>query len=198
MIAKLDMTDHSPAATRQPKRGHTDTILVHHLGVDVDRDGISSFADAVAFFTSDPEGLATIYLPGSYESKLPTIAAWKRDGVPAEVKAAGCVPYHFLVDATGACARMLPLEARGAHAGAWNDRSVAIAFLGDFSTRAPSTEEFEAGIELARDIRAVYGNAIILGHDETLIMQKLPTKGCPGPMFPLERFRILSREAPQS
>lgn len=198
MVSKIDMTGHSPAATTQPTRSHTDSILIHHLGIDANKDGIFTFEDAVAFFTLDPEGLATILLPGSYDSKVPTIRAWQRDGLPATVQGRGFVPYHFLVDSTGRAARMLPIEARGAHAGAWNDRSVAIAFLGDFSKAPPSTEEFDTGVALARDIRSVYAATALFAHDETLIMQGIPPKGCPGPGFPLDHFRAAVREAPQS
>lgn len=188
-MIKEDRTNHSPAALRRPTRSHTTAVVLHHLGVDVNHDGISTVDDAVSFFTRDPEGVATVTLGGSYASKLPTIERWRRDGLPAVYQGAGFVPYHFLVDGDGNVSRMLHLEAIGAHAGAWNDRSVGVACLGDFSKRPPSEAELAAVVDLLRDVLAVYPGVEIVGHDETLERAGLPPKGCPGPLFPLDRVR---------
>lgn len=197
MIEKVDHRGHSPAVKARPIRAHTTAVVVHHLGVDVDHDSLTTVEDAIAFFTRDPEGVATVTLGGSYTSKLPTIERWKADGLPAVYQGKGFVPYHFIIDGAGVVHRMLDLAAVGAHAGAWNDRSVGVAFLGDFSKRPPTGAEVDAGVALLEDIRAVHAAAEILGHDETLIRDGLPPKGCPGKFFPLDAIRSRVRRPAQ-
>lgn len=197
MIAKVDRRSHSPMVPRLRIRAHTRAIVVHHLGVDVDADGVVTVDDAIAFFTRDPEGIATVSIAGSRESKKLTIERWKKDGVPAAYQGQGFVPYHFLVDDKGVVHRMLDLDSIGAHAGAWNDRSVGVAFLGDFALAGPSDAEFKAGVALLEDIRAVHAAAEIVSHDETLQRDGLPMKGCPGKNFPLEAMRRAVRRPPQ-
>jgi hypothetical protein len=197
MIAKVDRRAHSPMVERLHMRSRTTAIVVHHLAVDVDRDGILTVDDAIAFFTKDPEGIATVALAGSYESKKPTIERWKRDGVPTPYVGHGFVPYHFVVDAAGFVYRMLDLPAIGAHAGAWNDRSIGVAFLGEFALAGPNDAQFNAGVALLGDIRAVHAAAEILGHDETLQRDGIPPKGCPGKNFPLEAMRRAARRPAQ-
>lgn len=188
---KIDLTGHSPAVKDRPVRGSTDSILVHHIGIDIDRDGETTFEEVIEFFCRDPEGIATVVLGGTYASKRPTIERWRRDGVPAVYQGRGLVPYHFGIDRLGRAARFLPLNARGLHAAGYNDRSVAVAFLGDFKREPPTKAELDAGIAVIRDIRAVYPRTLILGHDETIVAAGGAPKGCPGAAFPLEEMRKL-------
>jgi hypothetical protein len=200
-MIKLDHREHSPAAKARPFRHQTTAIVVHHLGVDVNKDGITTVGEAIDFFVRDPEGIATVALSGGYAGKLATIQRWRRDGVPAVFQGRGYVPYHFLVDEAGVVHRMLVLEAVGAHAGNvhtdWNAFSVGVACLGDFEKRAPSDAEVAAVVALLGDIRTVYPEAEIFGHDETLERDGLPAKGCPGRLFPLEEIRSAVRGRPQ-
>jgi N-acetyl-anhydromuramyl-L-alanine amidase AmpD len=189
MIEKTDHRDHSLAVERRPIRKRTTAIIVHHLAVDVNHDHIVSAEDAIEFFCRDPEGVATVTLGGTYAEKLPTIGLWKKAGVPIEKQAQAFVPYHFLVDRNGEIHRMLDLDAVGAHAGSWNDRSVAVCFLGDFTDVPPNEAELHAGVALLGDIREVHAAAEILGHDECLLRDGMPPKGCPGKRFPLDDVR---------
>lgn len=194
-MTRVDCYDHSPAARARTRRSRTTAIVLHHLGTDIDRDGITTKDEAVSFFVKDPEGIATVALPGTYDHKLPTIRRWKERGPPyttvagADLTYSGFVPYHRLVGVDGTVYRMLPIEVVGAHAGAWNDRSVGVACLGDFSKRPPTDAEELALIALLRDILSVYPGAEIVSHDETLVRAGLEPKGCPGKFFPLDRVR---------
>jgi hypothetical protein len=189
MIEKADRRDHSPAVRARPMRVHTTAIVLHHLGIDINRDGATTVDEAIDFFVRDPEGVATVCLGGAYSSKVPTIARWKADGLPAVYQGRGFVPYHFLVDADGGVHRMLDLTSIGAHAGAWNDRSVGVACLGDFAARPPTISEVASLVSLLRDILSVYPHAEIVSHDETLERDGQQPKGCPGKFFPLEGVR---------
>lgn len=190
-MLKEDRTEHSFGARARPKRSTTDAVLIHRFG----GPGVAlTFDDAIRFWTKNPEGLATTLLAGTYAEKLPIIEKWRRDGVPDQhqgkrIAGRGFVPYHFLVDGSGRVARMLALEARGAHAGSYNWKSVAVACLGDFRAAAPPEPQVAATIALLRDILAVYPNADVIDHDEANRRMHLPVKGCVGDRFPLARVR---------
>lgn len=202
MIAKINRLDHSPAVAFRPMREATRAAVIHHLGVDVaPKDGIITVEDAIYFFTRDPAGIATVTLAGSYASHVATIERWQLEGVPAAYQSKGYVPYNFLVDTAAQVFRMLDLPAKGAHAGNskfdWNEVSIGIAFLGDFSKVGPNAAQLAAGVALLEDIRAVHPTIEILSHDETLRRNGLEPKGCPGPMFPLNELRDRVRRVKQ-
>lgn len=190
-MIKLDFTDHAPAVQNRPTRSRTSAIVLHRTAEDDNLDGVTTFSEVVRFYTKDPEGVATVVLPGAYVSKLPQIRDWRARGVPAATKERAFVPYHFLIEASGEVARMLPLAVRGAHAGAWNDRSVGIAILGNFELHEPTAAQVDAVLELIKDIRTVYPRAAVLGHDDTLTLDGMPPKGCPGRFFPLAHVKEL-------
>lgn len=181
----IDRTDHSAAARTRPTRGSTDAIIVHRFAVDLDKDGAFTFDEAIAFFTRDPEGIATVTLSGTYATKLPTIERWRKDGVPAAYEGAGFVPYHVLVDARGDRVQTLSLRSRGAHASAWNDRSIGIATLWRSDLRAPPSELVIGTARALADLLTIYPRAEVIGHDDTLTRAGHPAKGCPGLHFPL-------------
>lgn len=193
-MIKIDMTDHAPAVRQRRSRVQTDAIILHRFAADSNADGVTTFEEAVRFFTEDPEGIATVTLGGLYAEKVPTIALWRREGVPADVKARAFCPYTFLVAPDGRVARTLPLDVRGAHAGRWNHRSVGIAMLGRPDLAPLPDAAIAAVVELVRDVLRVYPSAKILSHDETLTIGGLPTKKCPGAHFPLEDVRRRARE----
>ena len=190
----IDRTDHSAAARIRPTRGSTDAIVVHRFAVDLDRDGAFTFDEAIAFFTRDPEGIATVAFAGSYAEKIPTIERWRERGVPAVYEHAGFVPYHVVVDARGDRAQMLRLDARGAHASAWNDRSVAVAVLWRCDLRAPPDDLVNGAVRAIADLLAAYPQAEVISHDETLTRAGRPPKGCPGSHFPLAHVVARARE----
>ncbi len=202
MTAKIDRRNHSPAVERRPIRHASSAVVIHHLAVDVaPKDGLVTVEDAIQFFTRDPEGISTVCVAGSYETRKPQIEEWKKLGIPPRYADSGYVPYHFVIDRSGQVFRMLDLQARGAHAGNhifdWNEVSVGIAFLGDFTHIGPTEAELAAGVALLEDLRVVYPAIEILGHDETLRRNGLEPKGCPGPMFPLNELRERVRRVKQ-
>jgi hypothetical protein len=194
MISKIDRTDHSPIAAKRTARPFTTAIVLHRFAADSDRDGVTTVDEAIAFFTQDPEGIATVALAGTYAEKLPTIERWRRDGVPAAYQRRGYVPYHFLVDTYGGVWRTLPLDVRGAHAGNWNNRSVGIACLGNFDRHLMPPEQVESTAALVADVLAVYPRATVLTHDDTLRADGLPVKSCAGRHFPLAVIKQLAWE----
>lgn len=192
-MIKHDRTAHAPAVAQRPHRHTTTALVLHRFATATHPTGVE---EAIRFFTRDPEGIATVALPGLYTEKLATIERWRLTGPPfvdleraRDLTEAGFVPYHFLVDAAGEVHRMLPLEARGAHAGAFNWRSVAVACLGDFRAEAPTDAQVDATIMLLQDLLEVYPGAKILSHDEVLRCLSQDPKGCVGPLFPLEEVR---------
>lgn len=209
MILKTDMRKHSAAVERRPIRSSTRAIVVHHLGVDIaPRDGVTTIGESVYFFTKTAEGISTVAMSGSYASHVDWIKRMNAKGPPfitddgRNVTAAGFVPYHFVIDRVGEVYRMLDLAAKGAHAGNakrdWNEISVGVAFLGDFSRAAPTSPELVAGVALLEDILSVHRHAEILSHDETLLRDGLEPKGCPGKYFPLDEIRrLVRRPAPR-
>lgn len=194
---KIDMTRHSPAATKRPKRARTDTIVLHRFAADGNADGVTSFEEAIRFFTEDPEGLATVLLPGSYLSKRHVFDGWRRNGVPAEyagipVRGHGFVPYHFLVTPQGVAARLLPIDARGAHAGRWNGRSIGVAVLGNPDRERPSDAQVAGAASLLGDVLRTFPDARILTHDETIAIDAGAQKGCVGRYFPTDHVKRLA------
>jgi hypothetical protein len=190
----VDRIDESPAGRLRPnRRGITSGLVCHRIGGTYGKTADS----IIRFFTTDPEGVATVTLGGSYASKLPTIDDWRSRGVPADVLARAYVAYHFLVDTDGTVYQTLPLEVRGGHAEGWNNKSVGIGVVGDF--RSPQqVEDWERRIgyragdrvtdeqkkalrELLRDLLYYkYKKAIPMTHDATLLMRGHPRKPCPG------------------
>lgn len=190
-IQIADRVDHAGGASRlRMARKLTKHIILHRtVGLDANGDGVVNADDVIRFFTRDPEGIATVALGGTYASKLPTIARWRASGVPAAYQQRGFVPYHFLVDLEGNVTKCLDEHAHGAHASALNDRSVAIAFIGDFRVEAPSSAMLKAGTAVAAMLLRQFGVSVsIFDHDHANAIQKLPAKGCIGRMFPISAF----------
>jgi hypothetical protein len=203
---KTNLTDHAPAAMKRPARPFTNAIVLHRFAADSNKDGVTTFQEAIDFFTKDPEGIATVAVGGSYKDKLPMIKRWRENGPPfitekgQDVTKAGFVPYHFMIQEDGRVARMLGLDVRGAHASAWNAHSIGVCCLGNYEQGLPKKAVVEACAALCADILNVYGahNIKIFTHDETLKMAGKEPKGCPGRHFPHELVRMAAFKAAQS
>lgn len=182
MLNATDRRVHSRNRSHK-KRTRTLAIVLHRtVGPGVD--------DAVHFFTQDPEGIATVCLSGTYMSKVPIINDWRARGVPTVYQGRGFVPYHILVDADGKAHQMLDLDVVGAHAGAWNDRTIAIACPGDFRSEPPAALTVEAVIKACEQLRAQFPTIKeIIDHDEVNRRIKAPEKGCIGRCFPVDFVR---------
>lgn len=191
----LDQTARSPGAKDRPNRSGTKFLVVHRIRYGAKGDPTTWVDQIIDFFVRDAEGIAVTQIGGTYQSKVPTIARWRRDGVPAENLARAFVAYHLVVDRDGTPHRTLPLDVRGAHANP-NSLALGIAFVGDF--REPhelATWEKRAGgyglddltaaqlrtMRFAlRDLLVRYPGADIVTHDDTLQRRGMDPKGCPG------------------
>ena len=210
-----DRTEHSHGALHRPHREESCRALVFHRigeplsppspeetahlpggvlpgGEGRDTDGI------IRFFTSHPEGVATVTLDGSYDDKKATIDKWTRDGVPAAYQEKSFVPYTFVIEPDGAVHQLLRLDVAGAHARGFNHSGIGVAFVGDFRFEAPTDEQLESGlavsVALLRQLGLSASEAKLYSHDEARAVIGQGPKECVGKHFPLDAFRQRIRE----
>jgi hypothetical protein len=183
----IDRTDHAPGVALRPQRTALRGIVVHRIG-DAEDAPVAEGRDVegiIAFFTTNPEGVATVTVEGSWESKVPLMEKWRLEGIPESYRARAFVPYAFVIDPRGVVSQLLPLQAVGAHAPAYNHSGIGVAFIGDFRTDAPTLTQLEGGIAVCiailRQHHLTPATVKILGHDAVRSVPKL----CPGPNFPL-------------
>lgn len=190
--------DQSAVALLRPVRKRSNAIVIHRtIDEDFDHDGLRTARDVVHFFTRDPEGVATVTLPGSYVSKQPTIKRWRKEGVDKRLQALAFVPYHVLVDEAGEITCTLPLEVIGAHAGVYNDRSIAVAGIGPAHKRDLSPACFDGVISVVRYLQKHYPEAKVISHDEVNARIGAPIKNCPGPGLSIDRIRLALAQPPK-
>jgi len=95
----------------------------------------------------------------------------------------GCTPYHFLITYTG-IDQLLQLSVRGAHARAWNDRSIGIAVVADEDNKVPPLQSQRDNlIALLRVLYPINGGLEIVGHTQLAGASADPHKVCPGPLL---------------
>lgn len=92
------------------------------------------------------------------------------------------IGYHFYVRKDGSVYRGRPLDAVGAHCTNFNYFSIGICFEGNFENDKMTDLQLTAGINLVKELKEKYPDAIIKGHDNFM-----KTK-CPGKNFPIEVF----------
>ncbi len=187
----VDRTDHAPGVALRPQRTALRGIVLHRIGDAEDAPPAEGrdVEGIIAFFTTNPEGVATVTVDGTWDSKVPLMEKWRLEGIPESYRARAFVPYAFLIDPRGVVSQMLPLQAVGAHAPAYNHSGIGVAFIGDFRTDAPTEAQLDSGIAVCvailRQHHLTPATVKILGHDETRPVPKL----CPGPNYPLEEVR---------
>lgn len=127
----------------------------------------------------DAAGLLGIYLPEHLNEKRPYYKKPIWSGHFFENRQT-FVPYHYLIWGDGRSVQALKDEYIGWHAGNWNinQRSIGIAFMGDFTNSQPT----QAAIATAKTIIKKYPNTTILGHREVTT-----TTECPGNTFLAEQ-----------
>lgn len=190
MIGATDRTDHCGAAVARRARTSTTAIVLHRtINIDADKDGDRDVDDVIRFFCKDPEGVATVAVGGSYATKKPLIEEWKKKGIPAAYQGRGFVPYHVLVDVNGKAFQMLDLLARGAHAGSWNDRSVAVAVVADPRTEMPGQAMIDGVVGVVAQLLRLFPGCVVVDHDFVNRAIGSPEKGCIGKLFPVDQVR---------
>ncbi|MBL8636626.1 MAG: N-acetylmuramoyl-L-alanine amidase [Myxococcales bacterium] len=210
-----DRTEHSQGALRRPVREEPCRALVFHRigepqvqptpeetaqlpggvlpgGEGRDIDGI------IRFFTSHPEGVATVTLDGSYDDKKATIDKWSRDGVPDSYRDKSFVPYSIVIEPDGAVHQLLRLDVAGAHARGFNHSGIGVAFIGDFRFESPTDEQLASGlavcVALLRQLGLSSSSVKLYSHDEARALIGQGKKECVGKHFPLDAFRQQIRE----
>lgn len=187
----VDRTGHSQAVTQRPQRTSLRGIVLHRIGDAVGAPPAEGrdVAGIIAFFTTTPEGVATVTIGGSWESKVPTIEKWRSEGIPEKNRARAFVPYTFLIDPQGVVSQMLPLQTVGAHAYGYNQSGLGVAFIGDFRVEAPTARQLSSGVSVCvailRQHHLTPASVKLCGHDE---VREIP-KQCPGMNYPLEEVR---------
>ena len=133
------------------------------------------------------------FTPGSVEKRAAKRRATKRIAIHHTVS--GDVPaaevhrwhqnrgwrgigYHYLIRHSGAIERGRAEELRGIHASAANADSIAIALTGNFEQHLPTAAQLDALVWLIRDIRARYGDLVLIKHSD------VGATACPGRLFP--------------
>lgn len=201
-----DGIDLSPAAKNRPKRTSTESIVLHKIGADrlrwvmheqkdipsAELYEMSDVEVITAFFTRSPEGVAAVTLGGSRKSKLRTIHKWRRRGVPKYMRDRAYVPYELVIDRAVDVTRFLPTETQGAHAVGYNRTGMGVAIVGDFEQHKPTEAQVRMAQILVADHCAIYPDAEVLGHDDTLVMRGKKPKGCPGRYFPIKEIAGLA------
>ena len=179
------------SAPKRPRRRSTGWIVLHRITVGTGVGGI------VEFFTSDPEGVATVTVRGAAK-QMDAMRQWKEDGVPEWAMEKAFVPYHFIIDKSGKIFRMLADDARGAHCAGLNNSSIGVGVIGDFRKRHPTGAQVLSAKKLCRNLIRRYRGDIdrdeaIIGHDEFCVdMKGDKPGGCPGNLFPTDEIRAWS------
>ena len=97
----------------------------------------------------------------------------------------GQPPYHFLVRTNGQAEQCLPISARGAHCKGYNAESIAVAVVGDFTKRPPSSHQYQAVVRLCAALSVINRGLIIAGHTDLPGGSSDPDKVCPGELIPI-------------
>lgn len=187
----IDRTDHAPGVALRPRRTGLRGIVLHRIGdaADAPPGEGRDVAGIIDFFTTTPAGVATVTVPGSWESKVPLIEKWRSEGIPKSNLERAFVPYQFLIDPQGVVSQMLPLQAVGAHAPGYNQSGIGVAFIGDFRVDSPTREQLDSGVAVCvailRQHHLTPASVKLLGHDEV----RSPPKECPGANYPLAEIR---------
>lgn len=99
----------------------------------------------------------------------------------------GC-GYHFLVRKDGSIYAGRPENSQGAHCPGYNTHSIGICAEGEYMTETMPEAQYNAIVELCKDIKVRYNITNIVGHGEVY------NTSCPGKNYPLERVKKLDNE----
>ena len=93
------------------------------------------------------------------------------------------IGYHYYVRKNGEVFRGCPEEMTGTHAAYHNSDSIGVCFEGNFQQEVMSQAQFDAGVELLRDILFRYPELEIICHRD------VNQTACPGRNFPAEQMK---------
>lgn len=166
MLPLHDIVDDIGSRAYPARERPVDTLVVHRVGLDL-RAGVNLGNTA-------PE-IAVHFEPGG--------AAGKWTG--------GKFPYHFVISKFGQIWQCVPLDRVAPHAQVWNERSVAVAFIGDQRVEILTPQARAAGILLMHRLLGTIGlgTAAVRAHDELEGGSSDPNKQCPGEHFYIDDFR---------
>jgi len=178
-----------PSSLSRPPRKRTTSIILHRIKIG------NSVDDVEEFFTSDPEGVATVTI-GNLQERLDAIRDWRKYGVPDWASRLAYVPYHYVISEDGLVHQYLNYEAKGSHAAGINSTSVGIGTFGDFRRFNPTQKQVLAAKYLCRDLMFKHESINnIYGHDEILSMRNKKVKNCPGPNYPVDKVSSWAKGA---
>lgn len=100
------------------------------------------------------------------------------------------IGYHYFIRKDGSIHRGRKEGWRGSHCPNHNMNSIGICFEGKYMIESMPQTQFNAGIELLKDIISRYGDMPIYGHKD------LYNTDCPGDNFPLEKFKQMKALQP--
>lgn len=185
----IPVWDRYPIARHRKRRKETFWITCHRIKYGEGAQGV------LDFFWTNPDGVATVTIPGSYKAKLPTIKKWRKEGIPPEFQNRSFCGYHVLVDPEGWIYNSLPLDRVGAHDPYTNAKGIGVAFIGDFRTESElavwekrlrkggdhlTKKQKEKGRALFKNLLLMFPEAKITTHDISRQMHGLDRKPCPG------------------
>lgn len=94
------------------------------------------------------------------------------------------IGYHYFVCKDGTIYRGRPEWALGAHVQGMNNCSLGICAEGNYDTEdSMPNDQYNAVLDLIRDILSRYPNAVVAGHRE------IGSSDCPGKYYPLESIK---------
>jgi hypothetical protein len=185
----MEIQNRVPESLSRPSRKRTSSIILHRIKIG------DSVDDVEEFFTTDPEGVATVTV-GNLQDRLSSIRDWRSYGVPEWAKRSAYVPYHYIIARNGEVIQYLPYDARGSHTAGVNSTSIGVGTFGDFRRSNPTAHQILSAKYLCRDL--MFKNESIknvYGHDEIISMRNKKAKNCPGPNYPLDEVASWAKNA---
>lgn len=95
---------------------------------------------------------------------------------------AGC-GYHFFIAKDGKVYRGRPIDMIGAHCQGYNNCSIGICAEGNYEVEQMSTAQWQAILELVKELKQIYPQAQVVGHRD------LYATACPGKYYPLDEIK---------
>lgn len=100
----------------------------------------------------------------------------------------GKYPYHFYVLRDGSIWQLVRLDEQAPGARGHNRNGIQVAWEGDMRRDVPTTAQWEAGLDLARELYLRF-DAPAFGHTELPNASRDPAKVCPGANLDMDAIR---------